>query len=350
MREDTKSFRILKVLCVGFCELELNRLGFLFNGVDYDGYTYKLENLNDFQEARSYFLTNHPDLVLINDKFNRGLALCRFIRAHEGERHSGIVFTTHNESKSQGSETESSFSVECLNRGADEYIRLNTFNREFKARIRSIVRLKIMTDELRAANHMLRILSMTDDLTGVANMRSFYSFYNKMLKSTRSSADSFSLIMFDIDHFKAVNDTKSHLVGSHLLSEVGKILLNLDIPKKEGIVARFGGDEFVLCARDESIDQTLLRTEQLRCELAKHRFTYDEYEIEITASFGGAFIPKGFVLPSEVPLKIADANLYRSKNAGRNCSHVSICDDLRASEVQNIEQNSVYNNIKKKTG
>ncbi len=332
----------LKVLCLGYNEMERQRLSFLFHGVDFEGHSYYLDHQHSFQSATENFMSKHPDLILIHDSFKKGLAFCRFIRSFEGQRHTGIIFTTQKSDFIEVSESESLISVECLERGADDFIRLNTFNKEFMARVRSIVRLKMMTDELRLANHQLRILSLTDDLTGLANMRSFYNTYNQMIRHLRGSSFHLGILMFDLDHFKKVNDKSSHLVGSKVLSEVGQLVLAKTQQHKDGFAARFGGDEFIICLKVGNQSDLEQFGEDLRLDIQKKEFNKIEEAVKITASFGGVFLEKGFDQTSNLPLKVADANLYHCKDGGRNRVYVTKFDRNKSACLNENEQHSIH--------
>ncbi len=266
------------------------------------------------EQALALFHERHPDLLLISTAQleQLGLELAMRVRAAEGSRHTGIVFVDHR------SKDDGTLSVECLEMGADDFLRQGATAAEVMARLRAVLRLKAMTDELRSANHRLRVLSLTDELTGLANMRHFNLGFAEFVRKCRKDRVALGVIMIDLDHFKLVNDTTNHLIGSHMLSQVGQLIRQCPALGKGALAARYGGDEFVIVCEAASETEIKAKAEALRLEIARATFERDGCQLRITASFGCAFVPKGFRGPAEDIVKVADLMLYKSKNDGRN--------------------------------
>lgn len=264
--------------------------------------------------AMEIFQRQHPDLLLISTTGldGCGRVIARKVRQCEGVRHTGIIFVDRR-GGDEGAQT-----VSCLEMGADDFVRPGTSDAEFMARMRAVLRLKAMTDELRIANHKLRILSMTDELTGLANMRSFNERYADLLRRCRRGRAAMGIIMLDIDHFKNVNDTTNHLMGSFVLGAVGQLFRTSGILAPSDLAARYGGDEFILLSEDESLGRLEAKAEKLRQVLAEERFERDGDLIMITASFGVAWTAKGYGGRGDALIKAADLMLYHSKDHGRN--------------------------------
>ena len=275
---------------------------------------YELCIARDGEEAMRIFLVEQPDLILIHleEGSDGGKDLCGQIRASEGRSHTGIIFL------SEGSMDIDALSVACLEMGADDFLRPGSSSQELMARIKAVLRLKAMTDELRSANHRLRVLSQTDDLTGLANMRAYNQKYSEVVKRCRDGEVSFGVIMLDIDHFKNVNDSSDHLMGSFVLSEIGYLIRSEEIFSDHDVPARFGGDEFVMLCLDESPQDVMGKADRLRRAIEKHVFVRDNHSKQVTASLGVAWVGKGFHGPAEDVIKAADLMLYRSKESGRN--------------------------------
>lgn len=277
-----------------------------------DGLNYKILHTTSESEALKLFERAHPDLILISDELEGGRELCRKVRKEEFERRTGIIFLAGSKSLNEMNP------VECLELGADDYIQPNISIREMKARINAVLRLKRITDELRAANHRLQILSLTDELTGLDNMRSFNIKYGNYIRKCRGGEAGLAITMIDLDHFKSINDQTNHLVGSHVISEVGKLIKFSQIFPQDSCKARYGGDEYVVAYPCDSLADGMERAGLLRDLIYTSSFAKDGHDIKITCSTGVSWVNNYYNGPRDDPIKIADLMLYRSKKCGRN--------------------------------
>jgi len=278
------------------------------------GVRYQIIRCRCLDNALQIFKRKHPDVVIINlsQVGKRSFELCRLIRQQEEQRHTGIIFY-------QGSSVHSQLlPVHCLEAGGDDYIENKASDREIVARVSTLYRFKIMTDELRSANHKLKILSLTDELTGLHNMRSFNIEYGKILKSCQQEQTGFGVIMLDLDRFKQINDRTNHLVGSYVIGEVGRLLGQATVINAKAIAARYGGDEYIICVPAENAKQVWAMAELLRDLLLRAVFEKDGYSLTVTTSIGISWVEPGFDGKSDDPIKAADVMLYRSKTNGRN--------------------------------
>lgn len=274
----------------------------------------------EFIEARSAgesiveFRAKHPDLIIISadDIRKLGIDVCRQVRREEGQRHTGIIFVAPQ------TLDDEKLGVECLEMGADDFVKPGFTPSEFVARIRGVLRLKAMTDELRSANHKLRQLSLTDELTGLANMRCFNQKYAELVRRTRQGRHGLGVIMLDLDKFKSVNDTTNHLVGSYVISEAGRLIRSSGLFKENDVAARYGGDEFVVACEASSTETLLEYGEAIRRLIEGHTFEKDGFKLRLTASIGTAWVERKFGGKAEEVIKAADLMLYRSKDLGRN--------------------------------
>lgn len=291
---------------------------------------YSLFVAKDGEEALELFAELHPDLLLIGTNLSGPIAsydVCQKVRNLEGEHHTGIVFVAKESDMNESQLAADVLSVKCLEIGADDFIQPNSSPEELKARVRAVLRLKRITDELRSANHRLKILSMTDELTGLANMRCFnqrlLEVWEKREQKLASDAlildkSQLAMIMLDLDHFKNINDSANHLMGSHVLSEVGKLIRTENIFSSEDIAARYGGDEFIIYGYAPFLESFVAKAEKLREVIAATTFTRDGFKKKITGSFGVAWAAPIFKGKAEDLIKAADYMLYRSKETGRN--------------------------------
>ena len=159
-------------------------------------------------------------------------------------------------------------------------------------------------------------LVITDDLTKLFNTRYMIRSIETELLRSKRYGNSVSLIFMDIDYFKEVNDTYGHLVGSKLLVEMGQFLLkNL---RELDVVARYGGDEFVIILPQTSPQKAVQTAERLRRALELHVFLKKEgYNLKLTASFGVASYPENAGSREEL-IRLADEAMYKVKHRTRN--------------------------------
>jgi len=172
---------------------------------------------------------------------------------------------------------------------------------------------------LESAYRSARELAHKDPLTGLANRRSLTAFVSEQLALFSRSGRRFSIIMVDVDHFKAVNDTFGHSTGDRALAEVAQILL--ESSREMDLTGRFGGDEFVVVLPNTSLEHATKFAERIRGKIeGKHR----EATIglpALTASLGVANSCPGDDWESLVSR--VDVALYEAKQQGRNRVHVS---------------------------
>jgi diguanylate cyclase len=160
--------------------------------------------------------------------------------------------------------------------------------------------------------------SMQDELTGLLNRRAFNETMAELTVEYENRPDQLHLIMTDIDHFKKFNDTYGHLTGDSVLRYFARLMLKTKRPNE--VICRYGGEEFAIITRDETIEQARQRAESLREQLSQahlKRKTDGKHLGTITASFGiGQF--KGEQDSIEAFIERADQALYLAKKCGRN--------------------------------
>lgn len=285
-------------------------------------FDYEFGVIENAQRALNDLDRLHPDLVLLDCGLKEPTAtsICQKIRERETERHMGIIFVDSNHQSDANI-------VECLELGGDDWVDLSITDREIFARINAVLRLKAMTDELRSANHRLKMLSNTDELTGLHNMRSFNQHYLHALRDCRDEKHGMGVIMLDLDHFKSVNDSTNHLVGSFVISQVGRLIKGVGILSSCDVAARYGGDEYVIFTLDKDIDGVFKKAEAISRVIRDAEFVRDEVKIKVTASIGVSWVAPGFSGKDENPIKAADLMLYKSKHFGRNCIHQVVIDE-----------------------
>jgi diguanylate cyclase (GGDEF)-like protein len=164
-------------------------------------------------------------------------------------------------------------------------------------------------------------LTLTDELTRLYNTRYFTQYLDTEIKRCRRYRSNVSLIFLDLDFFKKVNDQHGHLVGSKLLREVADVLRHG--VRDVDIVARYGGDEFIVILPETRLAEAAHVAERLRQTMNDHRFLKDEGPgIALTASFGVASFPETCSSEEEL-IRLADQAMYRVKNRSRNGVYIA---------------------------
>ena len=159
--------------------------------------------------------------------------------------------------------------------------------------------------------------SRTDPLTGLFNRRHFEELFQLALGICVRQNSSITLMMIDIDHFKAINDSSGHLAGDEYLKLVGTVLLRV-FRRDTDIIGRFGGEEFVIVLVDKEPANAASLAESFRQEVADSVLTFKESEIRSTVSIGLTSCLPGAGISLTELLEDADQALYAAKNGGRN--------------------------------
>lgn len=167
--------------------------------------------------------------------------------------------------------------------------------------------------KIQILNNKLLRLASTDLLTRTANRMQFDKCLNKELEKAKNTGETFSIIYFDIDNFKDINDQYGHLTGDHILVEVAHCVKKTI--RHGDVLARYGGDEFIILARASDLKTSLQLAEELKkCILA----TTLEMKFPVSCSFGVIeYTQQRDSIASLI--KAVDNAMYAAKNDGRNC-------------------------------
>lgn len=169
------------------------------------------------------------------------------------------------------------------------------------------------------AEESLRQMAMTDALTGLSNRGVFDTELVREFERCRRYNRQCCLILFDLDHFKRINDTWGHPVGDRVLRRVA-VLLRASL-RETDTVARYGGEEFAIVLPETSVEGAWLLAERLRCDIATLEVDTGAGHVQVTASFGVVMIDPSHADALEM-LAAADRALYRAKDRGRNRTSV----------------------------
>jgi diguanylate cyclase len=161
----------------------------------------------------------------------------------------------------------------------------------------------------------LMAMNLIDALTGINNRRSLEMHLKNEYDRYKRYGRPLSLIMFDIDHFKRVNDTHGHQCGDHILITIAALIQNAI--RSEDLLARYGGEEFCCLLPETSLDAAMILAERFRSRIDKNIFYCQEIQLNLTISLGVSTASAETATP-ELLLKKADEGLYAAKESGRN--------------------------------
>lgn len=209
----------------------------------------------------------------------------------------------------------------------DEYA---TLLKHYEKMYKQLTRLIKINDrqqsKLSQANTILEKHSKYDELTGICNRRMFNEMYEREWRRCIRYKQTMSILIFDIDHFKQVNDEYGHQAGDEILKITAKKIDK--VARRVGdLAARYGGEEFILLLPDTEKMGAFKMAEEIRKDISKIRFPYEDKTIGITISAGLAFMVPDMGNDPEKLIRRSDDALYMAKRTGRN--RVCIFEDIR---------------------
>jgi two-component system, cell cycle response regulator len=299
--EDKKT----KVLVVDDDEDGLYILKLLLTKMKYEVHTAK-----DGEEALEKADALIPDIILLDvmmPKLN-GFEVCKRVKASPEGMYIPIILLT--------AKSELTSKIEGLDCGADEYLTKPYDMHELTARIRSMLRIKLLNDSLRNANKQLEALSVTDELTKLFNRRYINRKLDDEFRRATRYKHPLSCLMFDADYFKKVNDEHGHAFGDIVLKEIAAIIM--DTAREVDVCGRFGGEEFLALLPDTDLERAFIVADRIRKKVEVHPFTHDTITIHKTVSIGISAIPEDLIKDEFQLVEWADIAMYAAKSQGRN--------------------------------
>jgi two-component system cell cycle response regulator len=278
---------------------------------------YRVECAANGQEALDRVGSDPPDLILCDVMMPLvdGFEVSRRIKSDPTLPFIPIILVTARDTTQD--------KVEGLEAGADDYIAKPYNFLELEARVRAMLRIKRLQDELdqkncelELANKRLRKLSITDGLTELYNHRHVHELLRDEFERSTRSGEPISVAMMDLDHFKKVNDTYGHPTGDVILYETARIIR--ETAREIDMVGRYGGEEFIALLPNTGEDAAAQFAERVREAVHGHLYRDEATEVRMTVSCGVAAFPAAGVDSPEALLKRADEALYRAKSGGRN--------------------------------
>lgn len=236
-----------------------------------------------------------------------GIEVCRRLRALPERGHVFVYLLT--------GRTSVEDMLAGLEAGADDYLTKPLRSAELRIRLRNGRRLVELHAELVRTREVLRAQAMVDPLTQVANRRAFVETAQRELGRAGRAQRPTSVLMLDLDHFKAVNDTYGHAAGDAVLVEVARRLSAT--LRDADCLGRLGGEEFAVVLPECGLSDALIVAERLRREIARAPIAVPGTRLAVTASIGVASTLAGRDSIVEL-LDLADGALYQAKAKGRN--------------------------------
>jgi diguanylate cyclase (GGDEF)-like protein len=154
-------------------------------------------------------------------------------------------------------------------------------------------------------------------MTQCFNKGYFLEAIEAEVKRAKTLSTPLSLIFFDLDHFKKVNDTFGHDCGDYVLKEFSQLVRSLGVIEQKDIFARYGGEEFCLLMPSTPLDRALKTAELIRGKVQDHSFMYEGKRVPVTSSLGVSDLAAEIDSATDL-VKSADKALYESKQGGRN--------------------------------
>ncbi len=279
---------------------------------------YEVVSAKDGREALACFNRQFFPIVFTDWMMPEmdGLQLCRSIRESVSTGYVFIFLLTARDSMDD--------MIAGLEAGADDYLTKPFDRAELFARLKTAIRILNLEKSLKEANEAIRVLSITDTMTGCYNRTYMDAQLPNEVQRAMRYGHPISVVMVDIDHFKEVNDAYGHQAGDQALKAFVETM-GRSIRSGVDWIARYGGEEFIVVLPETDFEKARLLAERLRTTVSEQIILYKEKEIRITASFGVTGLPSGQGLTGsmedisyEVMISLADKCLYAAKQEGRN--------------------------------
>jgi diguanylate cyclase (GGDEF)-like protein len=276
-----------------------------------EGWGYEVIAANDGGEAwQALQATDAPKLAILDwiMPVFTGPEVCKLVRQQRQGAYTYIILLT---SKSMREDI-----VEGMGAGADDYVVKPFDKHELEVRLRAGRRIIELQTELLQAQEALRDQATRDGLTRCWNRASILGILDQEAARASRAGQSLGVVMVDLDHFKAINDTHGHAAGDEALREAVR-RMGATIRPYDAL-GRMGGEEFLVVLPGCDASGVLKHAERLRHVIADTSMDLCGVPVDVTASFGVSAVPAGAHIPTDRIVKAADDALYESKRTGRN--------------------------------
>ena len=260
--------------------------------------------------AKKIIENNKPDLILLDVMMPgiNGFDLCKQLKGNEDTKDIPVIFIT---ARSGIEDLVRGFNV-----GGADYIIKPFQELEVVERVKSQLTIINLIKDKNKLIKELDSISRVDPLTGISNRRDIYEVMENEQSRYERYNKVFCLLMCDIDFFKKINDQYGHDMGDFILKGVSQLLKRKC--RKVDYLSRWGGEEFLIVLPETNLEGGAKAAESIRKSIEKEKYKFNNQEISITMSFGVS-CHNGEEKNLEKLLKIADENLYKAKESGRNC-------------------------------
>ena len=272
---------------------------------------HNVQTVRSGEAALNIVHKSRPDLILLDILMPEmdGFEVCTRLKADEGTKDIPVVFVS--------SMADIEYKVKGFKVGGVDYINKPFHHAEILVRVNTHITMLRLRKHLEEQNAELERLANTDYLTNLYNRRRFFQAAEDEFAGAVRSRNPISITLFDIDHFKRVNDTYGHLVGDNVLIHVAKLIRTHC--RVSDVAARYGGEEFIILHPSIDRQNAFQVAERIRKVVEATPFPLQKDEIDVTLSAGvvDTLVGRDFKRVDDI-LGLADKALYRAKDAGRN--------------------------------
>jgi diguanylate cyclase (GGDEF)-like protein len=275
------------------------------------GHGFIVETVADGQMAVERVARGDVDLVLLDILMPRlsGLEACRLLKGMTSDTFLPVLLVTV--------KTDTASRVEGLKIGADDYVCKPFDENELIARIEAMLRIKKLNDHVIKARAKLEQLSVHDDLTGLYNYRYLHTRLNEEFKRAERYHDPLACIVIDIDRLQSLNELAGRIFGDSVIKGVADVVRRS--VREVDVVARFGGDEFLVVLPSTHFAGSVTVAERIWREVSERAFVGDlARPSRVTLSVGVALYPSRDVRTKDALLRAADTALHQAKRDGGN--------------------------------
>lgn len=286
------------------------RLG-VRHAMEQDGY--QVVEAGDGETCLAIFARSHPDVVLLDAimPIVDGFACCRRIQELSPTKRTPVLMITGLEDQES---VDQAFAV-----GAVDYITKPIHLAVLRQRVRRLIQQARLYEELETANYELQRLAAFDALTQLANRRRFDEYLQQEWQRMMREQSSMSLLLCDIDFFKAYNDTYGHQAGDNCLQQVAQVIQRsakraIDLP------ARYGGEEFAVILPNTDQDGAIQVAHDIQFGVKQRAITHRSSSVgaTVTVSLGVASTIPSMITSPALLINAADKALYQAKAEGRD--------------------------------